>query len=199
MSDSKPLPPRRQSGPFRLTVPGAAKRTRRRKQTKRTQRHRPATPLTPVEIERLRRRRPLWSEDAARVFVIEGSMRAIEASDTAAFSGTVGWAKTRGRPRKINQATIACEQAALAAAVEADQSLKKRKNALRFVAMRFKDQVQPVPLDGQLLRSIVWPVIGKAIRKSRNLTQPASQPVPHNDGACEHGLGAVAVAAEKTK
>jgi hypothetical protein len=95
--------------------------------------------------------------------VIEG------ASDSAAFSGTV---EARGRPRMIDQATIACEQAALAAAVEADQSLKKRKNALRSVAMRFKDQGQPVPPDGQLLRWIVWPVIGKAIRKSRNLTQP---------------------------
>ena len=188
MSNSKHLSPRRQSGPFRLTVPGAAKRA---------QRHRPARPLTPVEIGRLRRRRPLWSEDAARVFTLEGRMRVIEASDSAAFPGTVGWAKAPGRPCKINQATIACERAALAAAAEADQSLKKRKNAMRFVAMRFKDQVQPAPPDGQLLRSIVWPVIGKAILKSRKLTQSASQPVPHKViDACEHGLSAVAVAVE---
>jgi hypothetical protein len=89
-------------------------------------------------------------------------MAIIEPSDSAAFSGTV---ETRGRPRMIDQATIDREKAALAAAVEADQSKKARKNALQFVAKRFKDQ--PVPPDNQLLRWIVYPVIGKATRKSR--------------------------------
>jgi hypothetical protein len=161
------LSPRRQSGLFLLVLDDIARVGRAlalwlRKLIKRTQRHRPATPLTPVEIERLTRRRPLWSEDAARVFTLEGAMGVIEPSDSAAFSGTV---EKRGRPRMIDQATIACEQAALAAAVEADQSKKTRKYALQFVAKRFKDQ--PVPPDNQLLRWIVYPVIGKATRKSR--------------------------------
>jgi hypothetical protein len=67
-SNSKHLSRRRQSALFRLTVPGAAKRTRRRKQTKRTQRRRQASPLTPEEIKQLKRRRPLWSKEASDAF-----------------------------------------------------------------------------------------------------------------------------------
>ena len=85
-SNSKHLSPRRQSGLFRLTMPGAAKRTRRRKQTKRTQRHRPATPLTPEEIERLRRRRPLWSKEASDAFELAGRMRRDRAAGQCDFS-----------------------------------------------------------------------------------------------------------------
>jgi hypothetical protein len=158
-SSVKHLSPRRQSGLFRLTMPGAA--TRRRKQTKQ------ASPLTPEEIKQLKRRRPLWSKEAACAFELEGQMGAVESSDSAAFAGTVAWPKAKGRPSQINRAVAARVKAALAAAVKADPSLRIHKNAHQYVATQFVDMALPVPPVGQLNRAIIWPVNGTTKRRSR--------------------------------
>jgi hypothetical protein len=145
-------------------MPGAAKRTRRRKQT---QRRRQASPLTPDEIKELKRRRPLWSEEAACAFELEGRMNAIESPDSAHFIGTVGWPKTKGRPSKIDPAVGFHVRTALSAAVEVDPSLRIHKTAHRYVATQFVNMHLPVPSVGQLNRAIIWPVNGKTKRRSR--------------------------------
>ena len=164
MSNSKHLPPRRQSGLFRQTMPGAAKRTRRRKQT---QRRRQASPLTPDEIKEIKRRRPLWSKEAACAFELVSRMDAMKSPDSANFVGTVGWPKTKGRPSEIGPAVGSRVKMALAAAVEVDPSLRIHKNAHRYVATQFVNMHLPVPPVSQLNRAIIWPVNGKTKRRSR--------------------------------
>ena len=195
MSNSKRLSPRQQSRLFRQTMPGAAKRTRRRKQT---QRRRQASPLTPVRNQGAQTTTSIMVGRRCTRLLFEGSMKSIEASDSAAFSRH-RWLGENARKTAQDQPSYDCLRTSGPCSRSGSRSIAEEtqeRPAIRGHALQ--GSVQPVPLDGQLLRSIVWPVIGKAIRKSRNLTQPASQPVPHNDDTCEHGLGAVAVAVEES-
>jgi hypothetical protein len=126
----------------------------------------PATPLTPEEIERLRRRHPLWSKEASDAFEFAGRMDTIESPDSANFLGIVDWPWNKGRPPNFGWAVAAQAKAALEAELRAHPAKKNRRDALPFLRKWFKDQKLAVPTIGQLNRAFLWPVIGKTKCKS---------------------------------
>ena len=120
---------------------------------------------SPAQLRQLKEMRLPWSPEIARCFEIVGNIEAAEAADMAAITGkNEGWPK-RGT---LDRETAARAASALEAALARDASLRKPKNAIRFVDKIFGDRGKAAHRL-QISRWIVWPLIGRR-SPNRNLT-----------------------------
>jgi hypothetical protein len=139
--------------------------TKRANKNKRPRKRRQATPLTPQELRWLKRRRPLWSIEAARLFETAGIAEVSEPRDPARFVGKV--ARKRGRPPAIDPDIAARACAALEVRAKADAT-RKHGEAVAFLGRWFSEQNLDVPSVGQLNRAVIWRVLGKTKRGRRS-------------------------------